>query len=204
MNRKEQEQFYNEIVTFYDLAEDLIDIIEREGAKNPELQARIAAPVIEQTQESAEVLAEAYIAFVENGEKATKSEVKKVEGAIRKIFSAIVAFIDIVKELPVVVGSKIQATVEEYKAKYENSIAYKIIKDPSRLWIGPYSNKIKGLIKEHQDIGALIKGVWSIGNHTEVAVRAFQSLGLVVNIEQVEPGYSAQMAGIREKSFLSH
>lgn len=208
MNKKEQEQFYNEIVAFYDLAEDLIDIIEREGAKNPAMQARLALPVIEQTQESAEVLAEAYITFVENGEQASPSEIRKVEGAIRKIFGAVLAFIEAVKELPIIVGKKTIATIEEYRKKYENSIAYKLLKDPSLLWSGPYSKKIHGFIESRQDVGELVKGVWSIGNHAEVIVRALQTMGLVVNIEKVEPGYAKQMATAhahtRSDGFLSH
>lgn len=99
LSKIQQEQFYGEIVRIYDLAEGLLDAIEHQDVKNPEDQVRLAEPVVRQVEESVEVLAETYLNFVENGEAANDSQMRKVESAIRKIFVAISEFNDTVKEL---------------------------------------------------------------------------------------------------------
>jgi len=100
LTAEEQKEFYNEITKFYDLAEKIIDAIEEEGIKNPELQVKLVGSIIDQVEESTDVLAESYIAFVENEQEATPSDVRRVESAIRKIFSSILKFTNELNRLP--------------------------------------------------------------------------------------------------------
>jgi polyhydroxyalkanoate synthesis regulator protein len=100
LTEAQQEELYGEIMKFYDLAEHVIDVIERDGAANPELEIKLAEPVIEQTQDSAEMLAEAFIAYANNAQEATAEDRKKVETALRKMFAKILAFKEQIKQLP--------------------------------------------------------------------------------------------------------
>lgn len=100
LTKEEQELFYNEITRFYDLAEGIIDAIEKKDSFKPDVQIKIVTPIINQIEESTEVLTNSYITFVENGQKATSDDVKKVETAIRKIFAEILKFTNLLKSMP--------------------------------------------------------------------------------------------------------
>lgn len=91
MNKDEYREFYDEIVKFYDLAEVVIDVIENSN-EDTDVQVALAAPVIEQVRESADILTEAYLRFIENGEKLSNHDIKRIENAMRKIFASILNF----------------------------------------------------------------------------------------------------------------
>ena len=87
LNDNEAKQIYDTIVDIYDRASALINIIRRPDAKNPEIEAKYLAPFIEQMQISADVLVDQYLEYIENGQKPTQQNIKKIEGAIRQLFT---------------------------------------------------------------------------------------------------------------------
>jgi len=98
VNREEQKKLYKEVLHFHDLAEKLIASVENSYG-NKEVEIELITPVIEQIGESTEVLADAYIDFIKNGEKAGAGEIKKVEMALRKIFAVNISFIEKLKTI---------------------------------------------------------------------------------------------------------
>src|SRR5262245_28850803 len=101
MKSEDQKAYFTEIVRLYDFAEGIIDALEREGSKDPELEINLAKPVIDRFDICAHELAAAYKKFVDNGEKASPAEVKKVQESIRKVYMEANKFIAHLKEMPV-------------------------------------------------------------------------------------------------------
>ncbi len=90
MNRKQQEDFYNEIVRLYDFADGIMDAIEAEGVQNANAQAEIAMPLVNQVNHSADSLTETYLDHLETGQNVPESRLMaRIEGATRKIFTQI-------------------------------------------------------------------------------------------------------------------
>lgn len=187
LKKEQQEEFYNEILKFYDFAEDLIDIIESPESEEQEIQANLAIPVIEQVQNSTDVIAESYLSNVKNNGISSGKDIKKVEIAMRKIFAVVVNFATEVKNLPENVGKATEVILDHYKS----SIAYKLVQEPNLLWIGPNGKIKRDLMESHSHFQKLIRGVLNIGNHAELLSRAMLNpvIGLIKNIDLVEPGY---------------
>ena len=85
MNREQQEAFYNEIVRIYDYVDGIIDAIGQEPEEIQAVKLQHAQPIIEQMQETAEILAESYLHFVQEG-KVTRKELQDVRTAIRRVY----------------------------------------------------------------------------------------------------------------------
>jgi len=198
LKKDQQEEFYDEILKFYDLAEDLIDIIEAPNTEEKEIQANLAIPVIEQVQDSADVIAESYLNNVKNNGISSGKDIKKVEVAMRKIFAAVVNFANEVKDLPKSAGKAAEVVLDHYKS----TIAYKLVQEPKLLWIGPYGKLQRELMESHSQFQKLIRGVLNIGNHAELISRSVlnPTIGLINNIEMVEPGYKRT---VKEASMTS-
>ena len=210
LKKEQQEEFYDEILKFYDLAEDLIDIIEDPETKEKEIQASLAIPVVEQVQKSADIIAESYLNNVKNNGISSGKDIKRVEIAMRKIFAAVVGFTNEIKDLPKSVGNAAEVVLDHYKS----SIAYKLVQEPNLLWVGPYGKLQRDLMESHSQFQKLIRGVLNIGNHAELLSRSVLNpvIGLIKNIDMVEPGYSrtvqeasltsrfTQMVGFSRKS----
>jgi hypothetical protein len=89
---KQLEQNYYDISELYDLAESLADTVDRAHVSKPEDQLALIEPLIEQISDSAEVLTEEYVGIAEGSVKANKTTQKRIQGAMRKIYSAIDAY----------------------------------------------------------------------------------------------------------------
>ena len=86
----ELEQHYYEITELYDLAEELVNTVESEMTQDPQAQLLLVEPLIEEIGEAADILTEEYMDIVE-GSKPRKSN-RKMEGALRRIYTAIDAY----------------------------------------------------------------------------------------------------------------
>lgn len=86
----ELEQHYYEMTELYDLAEALVETVESEFIDNPEQQLAIVEPLIDEIGESTDILTEEFMKIVE-GKKPRKSN-PKMEGALRRIYTAIDAY----------------------------------------------------------------------------------------------------------------
>lgn len=82
---KKHEKTYNSIISFYDLAEKLVDSIEHPDVKDPVLQLDFIEPVVKQIEEATDILSEEYRNFVTTGKKPGFLAKKKIEKAIRTI-----------------------------------------------------------------------------------------------------------------------
>lgn len=81
------EQKYHDIAELYALADELLATVE--GSEKPEMQLGLVEHLVETLGESADVLTEEYVGLIEQGKTRHKSAKPKVEGALRKIYSAI-------------------------------------------------------------------------------------------------------------------
>lgn len=82
----EWEQKYHDITELYALADDLLATVEQ--SENPEMQLVLIESLVETVGESADVLTEEYLALCQ-GAAAHKKTKSRVEGALRKLYSAI-------------------------------------------------------------------------------------------------------------------
>ncbi len=83
----EWEHKYHDITELYALADELLATVET--ADNPEMQLGLVEALVATLGESSDVLTEEYIGLIEAGKARHKSAKPKVEGALRKIYSAI-------------------------------------------------------------------------------------------------------------------
>jgi len=81
LDKKEQEEFFKEIEKFFDFGEDVLTVIES-TEENHQISFDLASPVIEQVNESAEIIADIYLSFIKNNEKSTAEEISQYEKAI--------------------------------------------------------------------------------------------------------------------------
>lgn len=89
-SKKEHEDTYNEIMKFYDLAEELVDTIEDKRNPNPTHQLEVVEPLIEEIEQSTDVIAEEYRKFVKKGaQKPNLLSKKRIETALRNMFLAV-------------------------------------------------------------------------------------------------------------------
>ena len=88
---EELEAKYHDITTLYDHAEELVATVESEFVKDPEAQLEIIEPLITEMGDAADVLAEEFVLIAESQKQKTQSKAskKRIEGALRKIFSAL-------------------------------------------------------------------------------------------------------------------
>lgn len=84
------EQKYHDITELYALADELLATVET--SDKPEMQLALIENLVEAMGDSADILSEEYIGLCEHGEMRHKSAKPKVEGALRKVYSAIEDF----------------------------------------------------------------------------------------------------------------
>ena len=84
-NMDKHSKTYDSIVSFYDLAEKLVDSVEHPDVKDPVSQLDFVEPIVKQLEESTDVLSEEYRNFVATGKKPGFLARKKIEKAIRAI-----------------------------------------------------------------------------------------------------------------------
>lgn len=91
-NQKQQnlEQSYHQVVTLYDLADDLISAVDTGASGQQQNQFNYVNPLVEQLEETADVLTEEFINLAENHGKATSLTGRaRIEAAFRKIYSTL-------------------------------------------------------------------------------------------------------------------
>lgn len=84
---EEQRQQYEEIMKLYDYADDLALTVDSQFVEDPADQLQLVEPIIEQLEESTDVLTEEYIKFAEG--KSRRTSRGKIEKALRKIYSSL-------------------------------------------------------------------------------------------------------------------
>lgn len=89
---EEQRQTYERIMSFYDIAEEMIDVVEKGEVTRPEAQVKNLVALVAQVEESAEILTDLLVLVVETGETLHGKEKRKAEIALRKLLSAIEKF----------------------------------------------------------------------------------------------------------------
>jgi hypothetical protein len=82
----ELEQQYNEIVALYDQAQELADTVQ--FSFDPDGHFAIIEPVIDQVEESADILTEEFITVLQDPKQVKKSRTR-IEKALRGIFTAL-------------------------------------------------------------------------------------------------------------------
>lgn len=85
------EDKYFEIEALYDLAEELVDTVESDFVADPAAQLNLVEPLANVVGEAADVLSDEFMAYAEASAQGKKHKGNKnrVEGALRKVFSAI-------------------------------------------------------------------------------------------------------------------
>lgn len=76
---------YNAIISFYDLAEKLIESVEHPDIKDPVSQLDFVEPIVKQLEEATDILSEEYRSFVTTGKKPGFLAKKKIEKAIKTV-----------------------------------------------------------------------------------------------------------------------
>lgn len=92
LTEQQKEALFNDIIRLYDLAEGMIDTVEKDETKYKEQQARITIPLIEQVQESTDTIVETYTNNMKGKKPITPMDTQTIERAMRKIFMAIQDF----------------------------------------------------------------------------------------------------------------
>ena len=87
-----QKETYEEIMTLYDLAEEVIDVVEFGNVQQREEYVPHVEKFIGKIEVAVEELAQSYIIFVESGKKPTRAEAQKIDEAFTKIFAAVENF----------------------------------------------------------------------------------------------------------------
>lgn len=88
--KENHEKTYNSIISFYDLAEKLVDSIEHPDIKDPVSQLDFIEPIVKQIEEATDILSEEYRNFVTTGKKPGFLAKKKIEKAIKTINIALI------------------------------------------------------------------------------------------------------------------
>jgi len=213
MRKDQQEKFYDQIMKLYDLAEDVIDAVEAPCVRNIASQADIAAPVIEQVEESTNTLGETYLRYVENGSKADGRDARKVESAVRKVFASISTFNQQLRKL-----ARNERPEQPGSAQGKDGDPQKVAEVLAMVEAGQPIEQVLEQLKEHlpesviqeslrtqarrlgKELGALLaKAVKSLGDHMLTLMHMFQYQGLgavvkaVPNRARVEIGITSRL-----------
>ncbi len=86
---KKYEKTYHTIVSFYDLAEKLIDTVEDADVADPVAQLEFIEPLVKQIEEATDALSEEYRDFIRTGKKPGVLTKGKVERSLRTLYSSL-------------------------------------------------------------------------------------------------------------------
>lgn len=92
MTPEKQEQVYNEIMKFYDFAEEIIDVVEKGKVANPEAHIPLVEEFVEKIEKYTEMLAETFIVLAQANHKPTPAQEIKIDNALSKIEEAVKIF----------------------------------------------------------------------------------------------------------------
>ena len=89
----QQDATYEQIMQFYDLSEQMIDVVEHGALDNPEAHAPAVKAFIAQVEKSTEILAETYITSVDADAPLHEADKRRAELAMRKILKPLKPFV---------------------------------------------------------------------------------------------------------------
>ncbi len=92
MTPEKQEEVYNEIMKFYDFAEDIIDVVEKGKVANAEAHVPLVEEFVEKIEKYTEMLAETFIVLAQANHKPSQVQEIKIESALTKIEEAVELF----------------------------------------------------------------------------------------------------------------
>jgi len=84
-----QEETYNKIIGFYDLAEDLIDTVEDKATVDPISQLEFIEPIVNQIEEATDELATQYRDFIRTGKTPGFLVRRKIAKSLKAIYTAL-------------------------------------------------------------------------------------------------------------------
>ena len=84
-----QEDTYNKIIGFYDLAEELIDTVEDKSTADPISQLEFIEPIVQQIEEATDNLAAEYRDFIRTGKAPGFLARRKVAKSLKSIYSSL-------------------------------------------------------------------------------------------------------------------
>jgi hypothetical protein len=88
-SKDKHEKAYNDIIKFYDFAEELIESVENPELEDPIAQLEFVEPLVEKIETATDILAEEYRNFIKTGKSPGFLAKKKVEKSLKMIQSAI-------------------------------------------------------------------------------------------------------------------
>lgn len=103
---EQHEEIYNTIISFYDVAEELINTVQDQRVKNPEMQLEFVEPLVLQIEEGTDVLAEEYRNFVKTHKKPGIFGRKRIEKAMAQIYSALEACHEVLHTEPLLAAQE--------------------------------------------------------------------------------------------------
>ncbi len=96
--QEQKEQFFQEIIRLYDLADNVINAVGQQGIVNRMQQLELATPFVNRVNASTDVIAKIYAEVVKEGKSITLEGQERMEEALRNIFTALQEFIEGVEE----------------------------------------------------------------------------------------------------------
>lgn len=83
------QETYNQLLSFYDLAEELIDTVEQQPVESPLAQLEFIEPLVERVEYATDVLTEEYRQFAKTGDIPNEDAKKRIENALGNIFDVL-------------------------------------------------------------------------------------------------------------------
>ncbi len=83
------EKTYNELISFYDFAEELIDTVENEAVSDPVNQLEFIEPLVEQIEIATDSLAEEYRNFLQTGKRPGFLVRRKIAKSLKNIYESL-------------------------------------------------------------------------------------------------------------------
>jgi hypothetical protein len=80
---------YEQLIHFYDLAEELIDTVEHPTVENPVAQLDFIEPIVEHIEQAADVLTKEYRRFAETGALPDEDSKARIEMALANIYDVL-------------------------------------------------------------------------------------------------------------------
>ncbi len=202
LSKKQHEAMYAEIAKFYDLADNIIDAIEDSSAPDPDFQAIIAAPVLEQIDESVNILEDCYINFVQSN-NLSKKDSRKAEDSLKALMESVLEFLEEIKAVPGAAVEKVSDV--ELSSKKTTAILQKLVDDVREVFGSPLMEAFRAEAARLKEFKQFIESVMHIALQTMFVSRAMQALKMIVNLKVIEP--AKEMARIismqQHQSFAS-
>ncbi len=83
------QETYQQLLSFYDLAEELIDTVEHQPLESPLAQLDFIEPLVEEVENATDVLTEEYRHFAASGNIPDEARKQRIENALAKIYDVL-------------------------------------------------------------------------------------------------------------------